>query len=124
MTLQHRHFFPGYEGPKSLNDGWWHDANMKHTKYPTAHDGEILETREHVVTPRGPRKEKAPQYSFNEYGEEVISREPTAGELEYAFLMEATSVASSVDAVKEAEDVLMDAAEAKASKNLPRHLKV
>jgi hypothetical protein len=109
MTLQHRHFFPGYEGPKSLNDGWWHDVNMKHVKYPTAHDVPALEEREHTVVSRGPNKKVVtPIYSFNEYGEEVVTtaRVPTKGELEYAFLMEAIGVAATVEAVAEAEELV------------------
>lgn len=43
--IQHRHYFPGYQGPSSSNEMWWHDENMVHKKYPTAHNGEILETR-------------------------------------------------------------------------------
>lgn len=43
--IQHRHFFPGYVGPASSNDRWWHDEQMVHKKYPTAHAGGILETR-------------------------------------------------------------------------------
>lgn len=122
MTLQHRHFFPGYEGPKSLNDGWWHDANMKHIKYPTAHDGEILETREHVVVARGPNKAKVPMV-WDEYLLKMVPFVDPAKALYQSPPEYATPIAAAA-VVKEAEEVLMDAAEAKASKNLPRHLKV
>ena len=74
---QHRHVFPGYVGPDSSNGGWWHDVNMKHTKYPTAHDQPILGTRE--FTP-GTRKGKVqvPALSFNEWGEPLTAEDVDA----------------------------------------------
>lgn len=83
----------------------WHDATRTHTgKGPDGlYENDLtFETREAGAVKGRAKKAKAPEYSFNEYGEPVVSREPTAGELEYAFLMEATTVASSAEAVKEA----------------------
>lgn len=94
--LQHRHVFPGYEGPKNDPDGskWWHACTMVHRKYPTAHEV-ILEERE--FTP-GTRTKKAvdPMYAYApEYGptkEEALYETPP----EYAV----------AEAVKEAEDLV------------------
>lgn len=93
--LQHRHDFPGYVG----NDPtvtWWHNANGTHTKYPHAHDV-ILETREHVVKPRGTRKD--PLYvAPPEYG-------PTKEEALYATPPEYAEGGAAA-AVKEAEELV------------------
>lgn len=128
MTLQHRHFFPGYEGPASSNEKWWHDASMKHTKYPTAHDGEILETREWTVKSRGPNNGAAAKaaklaYDMEVYG--VVTHEAAKKAFDTAIYAEAEEkipsfseqLAIGAAIVKEAEAVV-------AKGNLPRSAKV
>jgi hypothetical protein len=77
--LQHRHVW---------NDGTfsnWHDAKRTHTgKGPDGlyEDDVVFEEREFTPGTRA-KKSVTPQYSFNEYGEEVVTtaRVLTEGEL-------------------------------------------
>lgn len=70
---QHRHVFPGYEGP---DNKWWHDPKLVHKRYPTAHDG-VIEERDHEVIPRGSRTAKpvAAVLSYNEWGEPLTEED-------------------------------------------------
>lgn len=90
---QHRHVFPGYEGP---DNKWWHDPKLVHRRYPTAHDG-VIEERDHTPIPRGPRKPEVPQYSYNEYGEQVIPAVKTEGE---AFMEAVMAIEAAEEVVK------------------------
>ena len=87
---QHRHDQPGHPN-EGASEKWWHDVNHVHSKYPTAHD-HILGTR--LFTPKA--KVKAPEFSFNEYGEAVIPPPPPSeGEL---FALEAALAEAEVKA--------------------------
>ena len=78
---QHRHVFPGYEGP---DNKWWHSPTLVHKRYPTAHDG-VIEEREHTPVPRGPRtaKQEALVLSFNEWGEPLTQEDVYASKRLY-----------------------------------------